>query len=260
MDIDIKEVIDYCQCPMLYKLKYCSPELKTKYINILEKYDHDIHKTIYSFFASIQENRSTSIGVLTHIWGKLWIGNKSMHDIIYADTTSWRDTQNERRKKGISTILNIFNMYKNSPGLPLVINKQYKVPITKSINLTGTWEIIRETQSDNTKVIEIIDYRVDDKFHNKINLHHDLEMSAASYAFREIFITNEDRIIYYGLEKNKIQHTSRDKDDYEILKHTVKCVATAIHNKLFYACPDSRCYSCSYKGVCNDNFSLKNMV
>lgn len=260
MDIDIREVIDYCRCPMYYKFKYQSDDIKTQTINVLEKYEVDIHRTLYSFFSLVQNGEPVGLINLKRTWGSLWIGSKSAGEVLYADPASWRDTHNEKRKKGITTIVNFYDRFKDKIGFPIAVNKRYRVLINKGVYLTGAFEVIREVSNKDKSIIEIIDFKVDDKQHNKLNIDKDLEITAASYAFRKTFNTVEDRILHYGLDKNKVNYTNRNEEDYKMLAHTVKCVAISIHNKLFYACPDSKCYSCTYKPVCINSLNYENMI
>ena len=260
MRLTIKQVVDYCHCPMYYKFKYEHPDLKTETINVLEKYDSDIHKTVYSFFGSIQNFEEPSLGALKRAFGKLWIGNRSAGQMLYSEPTSWRDTHNERRKRGINTLVGIYDNFKDNPGFPVVVNKEYQIQIHEDLTLTGTWEVIREVEIKGTKEIQIIDFKVQDKIHNRIHVDKDLEISAASLAFQEAFEMKEDRILYYGLEKNKVHNTSRGERDHEVLKHTVTSVAKAIDQRLFYAAPGDKCYSCMYKGVCSNSLTVNTMI
>lgn len=255
MKIDISEIIDYCFCPMLYKFRYKDTHLKTKYINTIEKYDVDMHKVVYSFFSLIQAKEPVSIEMLKRTWGSLWLGNKTKHEIAFSEPSTWRDTHNEKRKDGLKAILKFFDKFSLKPGWPIAVNKKYEVEIAKNLILTGTWEVIREVDGH----IEIIDFKVDDKLHNKISIEKDLSVTAASYAFRKSFGTKEDALSYYGLSKGKKHNTGRTTDDYKMLVHTVKCVAIAVKNNLFYACPDSKCFSCPYKHMCNSNLNYENM-
>lgn len=246
MILDIKEVMDYCSCPMYYKLKYMNKSLKSNDVDILEKYNNDIHKTIYSFFANLQNFDQISISAMKRTFGMLWIGKKDVPNILI-QSSSWRDTRNRKRKSGINTIVNIFDTFKDNPGFPLIINKKYSVKINENITLTGTWEIIREVDHK----IQLIDFKIGDKFRNRFIADTDLEITAGAYAFNKSFGTTLDNIMYYGLDKNKIHYTNRDKAKYDILLNTINCVAKSIYNKLFYVYPSDKCQQCIYNSICN---------
>lgn len=253
MDIDIREVLDYCFCPMMYKHKYLNKSKKKKKISIIEKYEYDIHRAIYSFFNALQNNESVTLREVTRIWGSLWLGNKTKYDIVYSKSLSWGVIENERRKRGVDTLVYVFNYYRKDPGILLAINHPYKVDLGDNIFLTGSWELIREIKDKDIQIIEIIDFKNNDKVHNKVAVGNDLEITAASYAFRKTFNTKEDVIVYFGLDKKKVHKTTRSERDFKVLEHTVKCVAYAINHNLFYANPDSKCYTCPYRLVCDTN-------
>lgn len=254
MVIDINEVLCYCKCPMLYKFKYVD-ETNNKNINILEKYDYDIHKTLYSYFAIIQNKEIGTLHALKKAWGEFWLKNKSPYDIIYSEPTSWRDTYDNKRKQGINAIFMFYQTFKDKPGIPIILNQKYKIAITKNITLTGTFELVRAVNIDDKDYIEIIDFKTNDRAYNKISINNDIEITAMSYAFRKIFNTKENNVIYYGIDKGKFESSTRSEADYDIMLNTISNVAKAIYNKMFYICPDEKCLSCPYKTKCSEHFS-----
>lgn len=247
--INIQEVLDYAYCPMMYKYKYID-NLGDRYKTELEKYDICMHKCIYNFFTQAQFNK-ISIANLKASFASNWIKTNSITNIIYSEPSSWRDTENEKRKQGIEAIIKFYNLIKDNVGIPLVINKDYKVQMTSKIYLTGTFEVIREVANKKgDKNIEILSIISDGKFYNDMCLEKDLKVSAASYAFRKTFETREDIIKFYSIDKSKMYNTNRNKEDYKMLLNTVVNVCKCIHNEIFYICPTKKCHKCAYKKLC----------
>lgn len=234
---------------MYYKYRYVD-NIDVNVISILDKYDIDMHKSIYLYFIKVQNGDIVNIDTLKRSWGRLWLGNKTIYDIMYQEPSSWRNTKNEKRKKGIESIVHIYNYYSKNIGCPIVINKKYKIKINKAITLTGNFEIIREL-NDN---IEIIHFKTGDKLHDSFCVNNDLELTAASYAFRKLFGTKENAIIYHGIDKHKIKTTTRNENSYKILLNTIVNVCKCIYNNIFYICPEEdKCYNCVYKNHCIKN-------
>lgn len=235
---------------MLYLYRYKLGS-SIKAINIREKYDHDIHKVVYNFFAVIQNNESLNINHLKRAWGSLWLGNKTGDDIILSTPSTWRDSANSKRKDGIQAIIRFFDKFKGNPGYPIAVNHPYKVSIGDGIIVLGTWEVIREVEDlPGQRVVEIIDFKVDDKLYNKVHFQNDIEITAMSYAFRETFNEVEDRILYYGMNKGANTEVTRSESDYEFMKHTVKDVVKSIQNDIYYARVGGDCYHCPYRREC----------
>ena len=258
MEIDIQDVKEYCFCPMYYKYK--KENKKTKYINIVESYDFVIRQSIFSFFALISEGQGPSMYILKRTFGAKWIGRKTKEDVMYLKPGDWRDSHNERRKKGIKALVKFYDLFKERHGFPIALNKTYSVPISKNLNLTGSFEIIRELKDkNNVSSIDILHFRNDDVYKIDMAIDKDIEISALSFAFRSVFKVKEDQITIYSLHRGKSNITYRTKEDYRVMIRTIKNVAYLIKNKIFYAFPDNKCYSCIYKDVCYVELSEENM-
>jgi len=249
--IHIRDVLDYCHCPMLYRYKHAdeSDRLQSKRISVIEKYDHDLHKAVFAFLAALQNQEDVPAKSITNIWGSIWLGNKTQQEIIYTSSYSWGVIENDRRKRGLESLMAVFEHYRKNPGVIIAVNEPYKIQISKDLELIGEWDLIREVKSG----IEVVDFKTDDKVHNKVVIEHDLELTAAAMAFRHVFKLQEDRLSYFGLDRKKIQSTKRGLDDFKRLKHTVRCVATSIDQNLFYAKPDVKCRTCPYRIACASN-------
>jgi len=260
MIIDIKEVLDYCYCPMLYKFNNENADFKNKNINLREKYNKDIHSCAYAFFALIQNEDVVSLSGIKRTWGTLWIGDKSATDIVYAAPLILKDSESGLRKKGIATVINIYNKFKDNPGLPIMINKKYIIDIGDGLRLTGSFEIVREVEVNGEKIIELIDFKTEDKTRNTTYVNNDLEITSSSLAYETLFEEKLDRVIFYGLDKNKMVVTKRNEEDYNMLKHTVKMVSICIKNNIFYVAPGTKCFDCIYKKKCIDSLNIGNML
>lgn len=262
--IDVQEVVDYCYCPMFYYLRYLEPDVKDETVSVAEKYNRDLHRTIYAFYSMIQNHAPARIETLKRSWGTMWIGKRGTEEFVVSTAGSWRDTHNERRKRGIQAIVKFYDNFKGKEGFPLAINTPYTIQINEDLQLTGVWELIREVEVEPGKrEIQLLAFTVDDKTHNTMRADKDLGLSAASLAFREAFNRKEDACLIYGMEKGKFQRVTRDQNEYALLKYTVDCVAKNIEDRRFPVCPGEQCYSCLYRNKCkkllNDEAKLSKL-
>lgn len=242
-EISINEVLDYGFCSMYYKYKYID-NLSDNNININKEYNEAIKKTIYGFLSSLQDN-DLSFNTIKHIWGRIWIKQKDVINLIYQKPKTWRDSHNEKRKLGIYSLNNFYEFITKESNIPLIYNQPYNIKIG-DISLMGEFEIIREIN----KSTQIIIIKNSNRNFNNIHLEKDLEVTATSLAFRKTFDTVEDDIVIFNSEKGNFKHTIRDEDDYKLLYNTVKKILVCINNNIFFACPNERCYNCLYRKIC----------
>lgn len=241
--ISIQEILDYGFCSMYYKFKYID-KLSDANANIDFEYNEAIKNTIYGFLSACQCG-DPGFTVIKNIWGRIWIKQKKVIDLIYEKPKSWRDSHNEKRKLGIYSLDNFYNFIIKEPNIPIVYNHDYEVSLN-DITLIGKFEIIREVN----KSIQLILIKNSTRNFNEIHLARDLEVTATSFAFRNIFEATEDSILLFNSEKGNFKKTIRTDNDYEILYNSVSNILKAINNDIYFACPSSKCFNCLYRKLC----------
>lgn len=255
--IDIKDIIEYCHCPMYQKFS-SNESLKNKVISTIEKFDTDIHNSIYSYLTLMQSGEKVTLRHLNKAFATKWIGTgKTVDDILFVEPSSWRDTHEQKRKKGLSSLNQLHKFLSSDVFFPVAINKEYDVRISNNVNLTGSIEFVRELADGS---MQLIDFKVDDKLHNKVYVEKDLEITAACYAFEKTYGRKIDSVLFYGLDKNRTVRTSRNEDDYKMLKKVVTNVNACIRNNIYYPCPSDKCNTCLYKSICIDSLNYQSML
>lgn len=246
--IDIKEVMDYSWCPMYHRLKSNYPNVQI----ISNAYDEALHKCFYSYLTKMQNDNFVDLGYLKQSWGKIWIKEKRNSEIIIKPTPSERNTHNKKRKEGIDSIISFHNLMSEVNQYPIIINKQFSIRITKNIILTGVWEYIREIFIDNKKVFQVLKFNTaNDKFQTIMQMAHDIELTAASYAFNKMFNTDPE-LVYVNIYKERIVPSYREEEDYELLKQSVISAVKGIKQNIACISPDKRCFHCEYRKECGN--------
>lgn len=255
--IDIKDVLNYCYCPMYYKFK-SQNNLKDKLISTNEKFDKDMHESIYNYLELMQLGYKVDLKILNKKFITKWLGkNKHIDDILYVEPANVNDIYEHKRKKALASLNDLNKFFLKYPFYPIAINKRYKINITKNLVLTGTLEFIREING----MIEMISFRTDDKYNNnKVYVKKDIEITAAAYAYEKLTGKKIDMITFYGLDRNKIVPTTRNEEDYKTLIKIVKNVFKCIHNNIVYPCLNSNCISCLYNKICTENLNYNNLT
>lgn len=247
--IDIQEILDYNYCPVYYKLKYSNPGLE----NLTEAYDRILRKCFYSYINLLKSNSSVDIGYLTKLWGKHWIKDKSLIKLMTTPSASMRDRYDLLRKNGIESLISFHNLMKQGSQYPILINKGYEIRISNNIILTGKWEYIRELQTEEDNIFQIIKFQHrKDKFQTLMQMRYDLELTAAAYAFETTFTAPNYQVVYANIYKEKMVPSYRDKSDFNILKQTVINTVKCISNNIYTISPDTKCFHCIYRNQCEN--------
>lgn len=248
MIIDIEDIINYSQCPMIYKYSKLD-KYKSNKISILTEYDKTIHESIYTYLNLMKSGAKVSLKNLLSIFGTKWIGtDKTINDMLFITPLTWRDTHNEKRKEGIKALTKLDKYLNKQEFYPILIGQQYKFQICKGLILTGRFQVIREINQS----IEIIDFKTDDKTQEKLRPYKDLSITAQWFAFKENFNQNPDIALYYGLHSGTKYNAFRTDKDLKMLKTTIKNISLCIKNNIYYVCPGPQCYYCIYKDICEN--------
>lgn len=251
LELNIKDVLDYCWCPKYYELKNNNPNER----NLKEAYDIALHKCFYQYLLALQNDTLEGLKTLKYRWGKEWIKQKTNSEIICTPSALKRDTYDAKRKAGIEAIIT-FDKLMKTPQYPIVINKEYSIQITKDVILTGTWEYIREIEIDDRKIIQLMKFRTENnRFQVLSQMNHDLELTAAALAFSKMFNINqaEFQLVYVDIYKKRMMSSYRTAKDFELLKETVISVAKCIKGGIKCISPDKKCYHCEYRDDCSSS-------
>ena len=164
-----------------------------------------------------------------------------------------RDRYDLLRKNGIESLISFHNLMKQGSQYPILINKGYEIRISNNIILTGKWEYIRELQTEEDNIFQIIKFQHrKDKFQTLMQMRYDLELTAAAYAFETTFTAPNYQVVYANIYKEKMVPSYRDKSDFNILKQTVINTVKCISNNIYTISPDTKCFHCTYRNQCEN--------
>lgn len=258
-EINLQEIIDYAKCPMYYLLKYKATDLKTNKINIIEKYDKDIHKVIYYALSKVQEGASIDAKDIKSSWGRAWIKDKRKSNIIFGESLMTKDTYNDRRRKGIDSLLNFQREFNLNPGLPIVINKEYKIKITKNLSIISNFELIRSMNDIHGQRTEVMTFKTDEYGNSKMMKEFDLKLLADGIAAQEYIKTNISHSMH-NVDKN-LTSMYKSKDlNTDFFYYSVTNVFKAMYNKIYYMSNSSTCSSCIYKEICDNKTKIMEIL
>jgi hypothetical protein len=269
MNISIEALLDYLECPTRYKYRYidridtASIQRAANANSLEETFDKEIHKIAYHVFNYIQDGKYPSEYLLRQKWGKTWCKNKTVDDLM---GESFELVNNARfnpmkrlERQGLKAIENLHPHFKANPGTPILVGKRVDVKVGRHV-IGVTLDLVRAVTDEGEEKIELIDFKTGIKTRNHwdsvpLNLHvnHDIEMTAASLAFRQLTGEKEDRIVYYDMVNNREYATRREESHFKTLENILDNVEKALGAEVFYPVMIDRCNECPFLAHCNKN-------
>lgn len=257
MELSNSQIHLYLFCPAKYKLKYIDNiEVSTTKSIAFKK---AIHKTISYFFFSSMGGSLPSLAQMKDKWANTWKESSVIVEdpmsIILGTSESHAYRAKNRRDQyeimGIEMIHNFYHFNKNNPGNVIAVDQPYRVQIGNHV-VTGNFELIREVvDADRKRYIEIVDFKTGDDTLDPFIIRNDFNMTIASYAFRELFQSKEDRMKYHYLKTGRDIITYRTKEDFNRAQATISGVAAGIAGKHFYPRQTFLCKTCEYRDMCD---------
>lgn len=255
-EINLQEIIDYAKCPMYYYFKYNKQDLKTDKINVIEKYDKDVHSVIYYALSRLQEGHDIEIKDIKSSWGRIWIKDKRKSSIIFGESLMTKDTYNERRRKGLDSLLDFQKEFNLSPGKPIVINQEYKLQVSRNLIVKNNFELIRSIDGNT----EVVTFKTDEHTNNKVVKEYDLKLLANGLAAKQLLNVPNITHAMYHVDKNfSTRYTSNDLNT-DFFNYSVTNIYKAMYNKLYYMNSDNTCYSCIYKDICSNKTKVMQIL
>lgn len=259
-EVNLQEIIDYSKCPMYYFFKYKRQDIKTDKINIIEKYDKDIHSAIYFAFSRVQEGSQIEVKDIKSSWGRAWIKDKRKSSIVFGETFNNKDTYNDRRRKGLDSLLNFQAEFNLNPGLPIAINKEYKLQVSKNLTIVNNFEIIRTVNDVYGNRTEIMTFKTDEHTNNRVVKEFDLKLIANGLAANEYLKETNITHTMYHVDKNFTTRYKQEDLNTDFFKYSVTNIFKAMYNKIYYMNSGSTCYTCIYKDICANKAKVMELL
>lgn len=150
-EITAQGIKDFSVCSLYYDFKHQqSLPYPIKRDAILEnKFQETILKVLGFLFFKRQGGDEVSLKALANRWGKIWFPK----DITAFDISVAKNPNTQYNLVKYSSLANdIFSFVLRdfSDGVPILINESFVVPLTKSIKITGQFDLIYYMAKDKT--------------------------------------------------------------------------------------------------------------
>jgi CRISPR/Cas system-associated exonuclease Cas4 (RecB family) len=193
-------------------------------------------------------------------WATLWKEYKDgpinttellLKERLYTDKVK-ANTPDKQIIQGMEMVHNFHHFNKDNPGTPIAVDHEFRVPIV-GVTIKGKFELIRESidKTNANRFIEIVDFKTGSEATDMFLVNNDLNLTVMSYAFRNLFQSEEDRLVLSYLKTGKEIYTYRSDKEFDRMKATIEGVAEGIANNRFYPRQTFMCKSCPFKNACS---------
>lgn len=255
MEISINEIHTYLSCPLKYQLEHVDKMKMTTPKSVLFK--QGIHKTISYYFHAALNGWIPKLAQMKDKWANTWKeATQTTVDLFDVRNATYnargRKPEDKLSTQGLEMIYNFYHFNKDNPGNIIAVDLDYRVPIG-DVTVTGKFELIREIvdAQDGKRYIEIVDFKTSSDEVEPFLVKNDFNLTVASYAFRNLFQSKEDRIKYHYLKTGRDIIITKDENDYKRMKAIVTGVANSIKSESFYPRQTHMCKVCEFKDLCD---------
>lgn len=262
MELTLDELHAYLECPLKYKFTHKDEISIDKANSIIFK--SAVHKTISFFFFSVMNGQLPSLAQMKDKWSTMWEETFNPQSIVdqilsthpslhYKNKGKFRDPEvTKYQMNGIEMIYNFYHFNKDNPGNIIGVDLPYRV-VLGDVTVVGNFELVREIidSVSGKRYIEIVDFKTGTDAVDPFLVKHDLDLSLASYAFRELFQSTEDRVKYHYLKTGRDIIIHKQESDFARMKSIVNGVRQGVQSELYYPRQSHMCKSCSYKDICD---------
>ena len=255
MELTLDQIHTYLHCPAEYRFKYEMGIPMDDHVSV--KYKKAIHRTINYLYFSVLGGRMPTSKQMKDKWATLWAEETAAIPELSEFLLRERPRQSAPKvdkhiTQGFELIHNFYHYNKDNIGIPIAVDHEFRVPVG-GVTIKGNFELIKETidKSNSNRFIEIVDFKTGNEATDMFLVNNDLNLSLMSYAFRNLFQGEEDRLTLNYIKSGKEIYTSRTEKDFDRMKAIIEGVAEGIANKRFYPRQSFMCKSCPFKEVCN---------
>jgi CRISPR/Cas system-associated exonuclease Cas4 (RecB family) len=262
MDIKLDEFHTYLHCPLKQKFQFVDGIQMPSSLSV--EFKKAVHKTILYFFHCASNGWVPKPAQMKDKWAQHWeeaSGNtvSGIADLLvtsqslHSSRHSMKSPEHEKLKRlGFEMVHNFYHYNKDNPGNIIGVDMDYRIPIG-NLTILGKFELIREIvdAEDGKRYIEIVDFKTNADHIDPFLVKNDFNLTVASYAFRNLFQSKEDRVKYHYLKTGRDIIIQKTEQDFKRMKSIIDGVYIGIQNKLHYPRQTHMCKTCEHKELCD---------
>lgn len=230
------QVADYIFCPLRYKFLYVDyiEEMPSPYT----RFENAVRAMAIHFFFYTMDGHFPTLTNMKECVERMWY-TEDHTDI--QERLMWREFNLVRKleNKIFDGILRFYERETAKGFRTLMVEQHYELPVGDHI-LEGCLDVIREID----KKVEVVTIR---PAISPYAVNFDTGLTAASYAFRNLYGVKEDILTAYFVPSVREVNTKRRRDNYRGLVGLIDYLAGS---PSYYPRYNDKCYMCSYREKC----------
>jgi CRISPR/Cas system-associated exonuclease Cas4 (RecB family) len=140
-----KAITDFQTCALLFEYRHNQklPETIGGRDLLATRFENTLKEIIYYFFYKKQGGYTPSYASLLNRWEKLWFAdNISSYDIMTEQHESAYGNTASLTTKAAGALLAFYESYSDETYIPIAINEEYIIPVTKKVKLKDKIDVI----------------------------------------------------------------------------------------------------------------------
>lgn len=249
MILTTEAVKDYMYCPMLFKYNYVKV-LKPSKTTTIDKYAlYCLNQSLMWYFHSAQDTKSIpSLGSLRLKFGEYYLKDRTVGETVFMSSVRFNRGR-VLEKRCVEALHNFYNMFSKDLGVPILINKDYKISFS-DIDLIGTIPVIRESSGRIQQLSFYPDILAGKATTLELSSHRDIDVIASSMAFKNLYGEAPDIHTSVGMFCNKTCNLKIGAPSYHNLETIISKVGKAIQENIYYPVYNDHCINCAYREKC----------
>jgi hypothetical protein len=240
----VEELKDFAKCSVFHHFRHQVGHKFPKWYSYNERFDQAMAQMGYYIWHQVEDGRYPTGHLMKQAWGRAWAPGRTKEEVMFY-ISSWRDEAKKMERRGLRYALNMQEKFKENPGTPVLIGRDYDVAFGRTQTLQGKIDLVREIDGELQLVMFSTDPRPQTHF-----LKNDYAVTAAAWAAQKILTVPVTRIAIYHMPTSTLLETDRDERDYKALLRSVKTVGEAIAAKHLLPVLNQSCVGCPYLNPC----------
>lgn len=155
LDLTAQSIKDYQVCSLYYDFRY-NQELPTPSTGdqlLAEKFNNTIHRILSYYFFKRQGSLSVSLNSLMGRWERLWFP-KNMDAYDLAVDQHSKNNLASYATQASGQLIRFYDEFQGDNGYPLLIDEKFCVPATRTIKLSGSFDLVLRYKDGSHKIIK----------------------------------------------------------------------------------------------------------